>query len=232
MDTALEFVTLGEAHRAGTDHARARPHRRHPHRRPLDHRRRRRRPGMVAPRPQVCTSPVHRPARTQHLNPRARRRSALGGLIDPAGPRTALHDCLGPPSRGPSAALGHASGGGGPRAAVGRARPAASYGGRSRLPARDANGYGAASGRPAESPRKASWPRPRGRWTSGVQGGRASPGRADWRVDVDVARALRVRDALARASCRGAWRRRSTGCCAGSMTAMMRVRPRCARRGG
>jgi len=62
MDTALEFVTLGEAS-ATTQHAPSpAPTADHPHRRPLAHHRRRRRSGMVAPRPQVCTTPVHRPA--------------------------------------------------------------------------------------------------------------------------------------------------------------------------
>jgi hypothetical protein len=87
MDTALEFVTLGEAHlpakpaQAPREHVRrtpavsaavhphaaaAAPTAEHPHRRQLDHRRVRRRPGMVPPRPQVCTSPVHRPATHRH----------------------------------------------------------------------------------------------------------------------------------------------------------------------
>jgi hypothetical protein len=61
MDTALELVTLGEAHLAAPTTPPA-PTDAHPHRRQLDHRRRRRRPGMVPPRPQVCTTPVHRPA--------------------------------------------------------------------------------------------------------------------------------------------------------------------------
>jgi hypothetical protein len=61
MDTALELVTLGEAHLPAPTTPSA-PTVVHPHRRQLDHRRRRRRPGMVPPRPQVCTSPVHRPA--------------------------------------------------------------------------------------------------------------------------------------------------------------------------
>jgi hypothetical protein len=62
MDTALEFVTLGEA-QAPEQHTPApAPTAAHPHRRQLDHRRRRRRSGMTAPRPQVCTTPVHRPA--------------------------------------------------------------------------------------------------------------------------------------------------------------------------
>jgi hypothetical protein len=61
MDTALELVTLGEAYAPAPTTPPA-PTAGHPHRRPLDHRRRRRRPGTVAPRPQVCTTPVHRPA--------------------------------------------------------------------------------------------------------------------------------------------------------------------------
>ncbi|WP_147448021.1 hypothetical protein [Solirubrobacter pauli] len=61
MDTALELVTLGEAHRA-TSTASPAPTVVHPHRRTLDHRRiHRKRQGMVPPRPQVCISPVHRP---------------------------------------------------------------------------------------------------------------------------------------------------------------------------
>jgi hypothetical protein len=62
MDTALELVTLGEA-RAHSNHESPAPTVVHPHRRQLDHRRsRRKRQGMVPARPQVCTSPVHRPA--------------------------------------------------------------------------------------------------------------------------------------------------------------------------
>ena len=61
MDTALELVTLGEA-RAFADRERPPP--------PSCTRTagrsiivvRRRRAGMTQPRPQVCTSPVHRPA--------------------------------------------------------------------------------------------------------------------------------------------------------------------------
>jgi hypothetical protein len=63
MDTALEFVTLGEATAPAPTTPAPAPTAGHPHRRGLDHRRRRARPGMVAPRPQVCTTPVHRPAR-------------------------------------------------------------------------------------------------------------------------------------------------------------------------
>jgi hypothetical protein len=63
MDTALEFVTLGEATAQAPTTPAPAPTAGHPHRRRLDHRRRRARPGTVAPRPQVCTTPVHRPAR-------------------------------------------------------------------------------------------------------------------------------------------------------------------------
>jgi hypothetical protein len=63
MDTALEFVTLGEATAQAKTRPAPAPTAGHPHRRPLAHRRRRTRPGMVASRPQVCTTPVHRPAR-------------------------------------------------------------------------------------------------------------------------------------------------------------------------
>jgi hypothetical protein len=62
MDTALEFATLGEATAQAQTTPAPAPTAGHPHRRPLDHRRGRNRPGMVAPRPQVCTTPVHRPA--------------------------------------------------------------------------------------------------------------------------------------------------------------------------
>jgi len=64
MDTALELVTLGEATAPAQTTPASAPTAGHPHRRPLGHRRRRRRPGTVAPRPQVCTTPVRRPART------------------------------------------------------------------------------------------------------------------------------------------------------------------------
>jgi hypothetical protein len=63
MDTALEFVTLGEATAPVHRSLAPAPTAAHPHRRQLDHRRRRRRTGMVPPRPQVCITPVHRPAR-------------------------------------------------------------------------------------------------------------------------------------------------------------------------
>ncbi|MDA0184283.1 hypothetical protein OJ997_28500 [Solirubrobacter phytolaccae] len=62
MDTALELVTLGEANTSAKTTPPSAPTVVHPHRRTLDHRRnRRKRQGMVPPRPQVCTSPVHRP---------------------------------------------------------------------------------------------------------------------------------------------------------------------------
>jgi ketosteroid isomerase-like protein len=63
MDTALELVTLGEVTMSAKTTPTA-PTAEHPHRRQLDHRRRRARTGMVPPRPQVCTSPVHRPAKS------------------------------------------------------------------------------------------------------------------------------------------------------------------------
>jgi len=62
VDTAAAFATLGEAQ--GPQRAATAPTREHPHRRPLDRQPRRRRPGTVAPRAQVCVSPVpHQPAR-------------------------------------------------------------------------------------------------------------------------------------------------------------------------
>jgi hypothetical protein len=62
MDTALEFVTLGEASLPARHAPAPAPTAEHPHRRQLSHRRPRRRSGMIAPRPQVGTTPVHRPA--------------------------------------------------------------------------------------------------------------------------------------------------------------------------
>src|SRR3954462_11675765 len=76
MDTALELVTLGEATLSAPTTPPA-PTAVHPHRRTLGHRRSRRRPGMVPPRPQVGLTPVHRPAKTPP-GPRPRRRSAFG----------------------------------------------------------------------------------------------------------------------------------------------------------
>ncbi len=77
VDTALAFATLGEATSQGfleepvATPAPAAPPRRastapgteHPHRRQVVSTPRKRRPGRVAPRSQVCVSPVHRPAR-------------------------------------------------------------------------------------------------------------------------------------------------------------------------
>jgi hypothetical protein len=76
MDTALELVTLGEA-RANSDHESPAPTVVHPHRRTLDHRRiSRKRQGMVPPRPQVCISPVHRPASSSSVHRPKSKRSA------------------------------------------------------------------------------------------------------------------------------------------------------------
>ena len=77
VDTALAFATLGEATSQGfveepvAAPAPAAPPRQvptapgteHPHRRQVVSTPRERRPGRVAPRSQVCVSPVHRPAR-------------------------------------------------------------------------------------------------------------------------------------------------------------------------
>ena len=78
VDTALAFATLGEATSQGfveeptaapSAAARTRgrastaPGTEHPHRRQVVSTPRQRRPGRVAPRTQVCVSPVHRPAR-------------------------------------------------------------------------------------------------------------------------------------------------------------------------
>jgi hypothetical protein len=65
IETAAELATLGEAgtpkpDRHGVPSA---PTSEHPHRRPLRRRAPTRRPGPVAPREQVCVTPVHRPAR-------------------------------------------------------------------------------------------------------------------------------------------------------------------------
>ena len=85
MDTALEFVTLGEAHAPA--HARRRPPP-PPGTRTADH------SIIVAAgaaqgwsRPGPRSAPRRFIARRAEPEPRARRRSALGGLIDPAGPR-------------------------------------------------------------------------------------------------------------------------------------------------
>src|SRR5215212_3347152 len=59
VDTALEFATLGEATTPRpSPRPDAAPRPEHPHRRPLDRHPRRRRPGMVRPRAQVCLSPL------------------------------------------------------------------------------------------------------------------------------------------------------------------------------
>ena len=86
MDTALEFVTLGEATAPAASHAGARPHRRTPA--PPAAR------SSSPPAPprdgRASAAGLHHAGSSpgaQHLNHRARRRSALGGLIDPAGPR-------------------------------------------------------------------------------------------------------------------------------------------------
>jgi hypothetical protein len=66
VDTAATFATLGEAQHPEQVQPRAAtaPTREHPHRRPLGRHLRGRRPGQVAPRAQVCVSPVpHQPAR-------------------------------------------------------------------------------------------------------------------------------------------------------------------------
>jgi hypothetical protein len=66
VDSAAAFATLGEAQAPERIPPRAHtaPTREHPHRRPLGRHPRKRRPGQVAPRAQVCVSPVpHQPAR-------------------------------------------------------------------------------------------------------------------------------------------------------------------------
>ena len=74
VGTALEFATLGEAtlgppapaapasRPAAEAPGMTAPTAAHPHRRRARCQVRRRRPGTVAPRPQVCRTPVHRPA--------------------------------------------------------------------------------------------------------------------------------------------------------------------------
>jgi hypothetical protein len=60
LQTAVVFATLSEPAAAG-EPAVSHPHRhelRHPHRRPVAAQPRRRRPGSLPARPQVCTSPV------------------------------------------------------------------------------------------------------------------------------------------------------------------------------
>jgi hypothetical protein len=60
VDTALEFATLGEAQLSRPDSRPGRPTTagEHPHRRSLDRRHKRTRPGIVPPRPQACLSPT------------------------------------------------------------------------------------------------------------------------------------------------------------------------------
>ena len=90
VDTALAFATLGEATSQGfleepvaaptpaapPRQASTAPGTEHPHRRQVVSTPRKRRPGRVAPRAQVCLSPVHRPARRDHPESRATSRSA------------------------------------------------------------------------------------------------------------------------------------------------------------
>src|SRR3954470_3904503 len=101
MDSALEFVTLGEA----TARPALAPTSGHPHRRHVSgHRRGRRRPGMVAPRPQVCATPVHRPVRRSTPPAPAGDQLLWEELITPAGPRRGLHRSRAAPDHGgPSA---------------------------------------------------------------------------------------------------------------------------------
>src|SRR5919199_689188 len=77
VDAALAFATLGEATAPSQASPRpaaapppadpprpaTAPTSEHPHRRQVGRSARRRRPGGVAPRAQVCVTPVHRPAR-------------------------------------------------------------------------------------------------------------------------------------------------------------------------
>ena len=87
VDTALAFATLGEATSQGFEEEPAAapapaaserqgptaPGTEHPHRRQVVSTPRKRRPGRVPPRTQVCVSPVHRPARRDR--PESRRTS-------------------------------------------------------------------------------------------------------------------------------------------------------------
>ena len=90
VDTALEFATLGEATSQGfveepsaapgpaasVRQVPTAPGPEHPHRRQVVSTPRKRRPGRVAPRTQVCVSPVHRPARRGHPESRPASRPA------------------------------------------------------------------------------------------------------------------------------------------------------------
>ena len=90
VDTALAFATLGEATSQGfveepvaapdtvavARQASTAPSTEHPHRRQVVSTPRKRRPGRVAPRTQVCVSPVHRPARRDRTERRLTSRPA------------------------------------------------------------------------------------------------------------------------------------------------------------
>jgi hypothetical protein len=90
VDTALAFATLGEATSqgfveepaatpsgaAGVRRASTAPSAEHPHRRQVVSTPRRRRLGRVAPRTQVCVTPVHRPAGRSHPESRTVSRPA------------------------------------------------------------------------------------------------------------------------------------------------------------
>ena len=90
VDTALVFATLGEASSQGfveepaatpsgaavARRASTAPSTEHPHRRQVVSTPRWRRPGRVAPRTQVCVSPVHRPARRDRTESRTMSRPA------------------------------------------------------------------------------------------------------------------------------------------------------------
>ena len=90
VDTALAFATLGEATSQGfveepaatpapsasERQASTAPSTGHPHRRQVVSTPRKRRPGRVAPRTQVCVSPVHRPARRSRPESRTKSRPA------------------------------------------------------------------------------------------------------------------------------------------------------------
>jgi hypothetical protein len=90
VDTALAFATLGEATSQGfveepvaapapaasVRQAPTAPGTEHPHRRQIGRTPRRHRQGRVAPRTQVCVSPVHRPAHRSHPESRQASRPA------------------------------------------------------------------------------------------------------------------------------------------------------------